>query len=166
MLIIYIFLILVTLIFYELACFVFHICYLVKISLLVDGIKCRDDLLYLKLKDFEYAIAEVFRRQGYKVQMSDHFGEGGTGIILDNIYYVIVRKENYHNLVEVELAKKLTKHMRDNNIHRGMIITLGDFKANTKRYCHMNVIKCINGEQLVQMFKSVHSLSTQSAFSK
>jgi len=166
MLNIYFLLFLFAFIVYEVASRIIHVCYLVKISLLVDSIKCRDDLLFLRLKDFEYAIAEVFRRQGYKVQMSDHFGDGGTGIILDNIYYVIARKENYHNLMEIEQAKKLTKHMRDNNIYRGMIITLGDFKESTKRYCHMNVIKCINGEQLIQMFKSVQALSAQSVFLK
>lgn len=166
MLILYIFLFLVVMIVYELVNWIIHICYMIKISILVDNIESRDDLLYLKLKDFEYAIAEVFRRQGYKVQMSDHFGEGGNGIILNDIYYVIVRKESYHNLVEIEQAKKLIKHMRNNNIHRGMIITLGDFKANTKNYCHTNVVKCINGEQLLQMFKSVQALSTQSVFSK
>ncbi|NLM11025.1 MAG: restriction endonuclease [Clostridiaceae bacterium] len=164
MLIMYLLLILVTIIVYELVSWIIHIYYLVKISLLADNIECKDDLLYLKLKDYEYVIAEVFRRQGYKVQMSDHFGEGGNGIILNDIYYVIVRKESYHNLVEIEQAKKLVKHMRDNNIHRGMIITLGDFKSNTKNYCHMNVIKCINGDQLIQMFKSVQALSAQSAF--
>lgn len=166
MLIIYIFLILASSIVCEIISRIIHILYLVKISFLVDGIKCRDDLLYLKLKDFEYAVAEVFRRQGHKVRMSSHFGEGGTGIILDETYYVMVRKDSFHNLVEIEQAKKLAKHMRDNKIYRGMIITLGDFKANTKNYCHTNVIKCINGDELLRMFKSVQRLSAQSVFSK
>jgi len=166
MLIIYLFLILVTFFVYELINRIVHICYLVKISILVDNIGCINDLLYLRLKDFEYAIAEVFRRKGHKVQMADHFGEGGNGIILDEIYYVIVRKDSLHSLVEIEQAKKLAKHMRDNNIHRGMIITLGDFKTNTRRFCHTNVIKCINGDELFRMFKSVQGLSPQSVYSK
>lgn len=166
MLIIYIFLILVSIILFELVSWIIHICYIIKINLLVDNIKDKDDLLYLKLKDYEFAIAEVFRRQGYKVKMSDHFGEGGNGIILNDIYYVIARKESYHNLVEIEQAKKLIKHMKDNDIHRGIIVTLGDFKTNTKNYCYTNVIKCINGDQILQMFKDVQALSTESVVSK
>lgn len=166
MLIINLLLILITLIFFELIRWIVHVCYLVKISVLADNIKCKDDLLYLKLKDFEYVIAEVFKRQGYKVQMSSHFGEGGNGIILNDIYYVIAKKESYHNLIEPEEAKKLVKHMKDNNIHRGIIITLGDFKTSTKNYCYVNVIKCINGDQLMQIIKSAQALSTQSVFSK
>ena len=166
MLIIYLFLIMISVTVYQLACFVSHICYMAKIGYIADNIRCKDDLLYLKLRDYEHVIAEIFRRQGYKVQMSDHFGEGGTGIILDGVYYVIARKESYNSLVEIEQAKKLVKHMRDNNIHRGIIITLGDFKGNTKNYCHMHVIKCINGDQLIQMLRSVQALKTRSAFSR
>ena len=132
MLIIYAFLIIVTVVFYEVVSFIVHIVYLVKISSMVDNINSKYDLLLLRLKDYEYCIAEVFRRQGYRVQLSNHFGDGGNGIILDDIYYVIVNKVSFHNLVEIEQAKKLIKHMSDNDIHRGMIITLGDFKTNTK----------------------------------
>ena len=56
-------------------------------------------------------------------------------------------------MIEIEQAKKLIKHMQDNEIYRGMIITLGDFKANTRNFCHMNVITCVNGNQLLQMLK-------------
>lgn len=49
--------------------------------------------------------------------------------------------------------------MQDNDIYRGMIITLGDFKPNTRNYCHMHVITCINGNQLLQMLKKVQSLN-------
>ncbi len=59
--------------------------------------------------------------------------------------------------MEIEQAKKLAKHMRENGIYRGMLITLGDFKNNTKNFCHLNVIKCINGNQLLQMCKDVQS---------
>jgi len=164
MIIVNLFLIFFTLLVYAVVSWITHICYLVKISILVDNIGCMDDLLYMRVKDLEYAVAEVFRRKGFRIRMSDHFADGGNGIILDEIYYVIVRKDSFHGLVELEHAKKLAKHMRDNNIYRGMIITLSDFKANTKNYCHKNVIKCINGTELFQMIKSVQRLSALSVF--
>lgn len=166
MLIIYLLLVLFTMLVYEAANFIIQIFYMVKISILVNRIESTDDLLYMKTRDFEHAVAEVFRRQGYRVRISDHFGEGGNGIILDDKYYVIARKDSLHSLVEIELAKKLAKHMRDNGIYRGMIITLGDFKSNTKNYCHINVIKCINGEELIKMFKSVQSLPNRSVLTR
>ncbi|HZK27596.1 MAG TPA: restriction endonuclease [Thermoclostridium sp.] len=166
MLIIYAFLIAIAFIFYEVVSFIVHIIYLVKISSIVDSIDSKYDLLLLKLKDYEYTIAEAFRRQGYRVQLSDHFGDGGNGIILNDLYYVVVKKVSYHSLIEIEQAKKLIKHMMGNDIHRGMIITLGDFKTNTKNYCHTNVINCINGDQLLQMIKNVQTESIETIFSK
>jgi restriction system protein len=155
MLMLYFFTLIIAWFTYEVISRVVHLLYLVKISILVDSIKRKDDLLFLRTKDYEYVIAEVFKRTGYKVRMSSHFGDGGAGLILNDLYYVIARKEAYHHLVEIEQAKKLIKHMQDNNIYRGMIILLGDFKLNTKNLCHIHSIKCINGNQLLQMIKEV-----------
>ncbi|HAA24875.1 MAG TPA: restriction endonuclease [Ruminiclostridium sp.] len=157
MLILFLILIMLTWFLMELARRIYHIVYLVRISLLFDSINSKEDLLFLRKRDFEYVVAEIFKRSGYRVRMSDHFGEGGTGIILNDILYVQARKERYQHLMEIEQAKKLAKHMRENGIYRGMLITLGDFKNNTKNFCHLNVIKCINGNQLLQMCKDVQS---------
>lgn len=140
---------------------ILHLVYLVRISMLLDTIHEKDDLLFLSMKDYEYVIAEIFKRNGYKVRMSNHFGDGGNGLILNDRYYVVTKKDAYHHMIEIEQAKKLIKHMQDNEIYRGMIITLGDFKANTRNFCHMNVITCVNGNQLLQMLKKVQSLSPQ-----
>lgn len=150
----------------ELSVILFELFYCIRISILVDKIECKDDLLYLRTRDFERVIAEVFRRSGYKVRLSDHFGEGGNGIILNELYYVLARKEHYHHLVEIEFVKKLKHHMDNNSIYRGIVITLGDFKPNTKNYCHINVITCINGNQLLQMCKDVKGLGFDTIFAK
>jgi restriction system protein len=166
MLIIYAIAVLFSWVFCELSIKLFELIYYIKISILVDKIECKDDLLFLRTKDFEHVIAEVFRRNGYKVRFSGHFGEGGTGIILNELYYVLARKEHYHHLVEIEFAKKLKRHMDNNSIYRGMVVTLGDFKTNTKNYCHINVIACINGDQLLQMCKDVKGSGFDTIFAK
>jgi hypothetical protein len=65
-----------------------------------------------------------------------------------------------------EQAKKLARHMHENGIYRGMLITLGDFKNNTKNFCHLNVIKCINGNQLLQMCKNTQGSGTLPLFER
>ncbi|NLO40677.1 MAG: restriction endonuclease [Ruminiclostridium sp.] len=159
MLMMYLFLFLTAWVLLEIISRILHVVYLVRISMLVDSIGNKQDLLFLSLQDYEYVIAEVFRRSGYKVRMSKKFADGGNGIILNDLHYVVARKEAYHHLIEVEQARKLTKHMQDNEIYRGMIITLGDFKPSTRNYCHINVITCIDGNQLLQMLKKVQSLN-------
>ena len=155
----YLFLFLTAWVLLEIISRILRIVYLVRISMLVDSIGNKQDLLFLSLQDYEYVIAEVFRRSGYKVRMSKKFADGGNGIILNDLHYVVARKEAYHHLIEVEQARKLTKHMQDNEIYRGMIITLGDFKPSTRNYCHINVITCIDGNRLLQMLKKVQSLN-------
>jgi restriction system protein len=138
----------------------------VKINRLVDTIRNKTDLLYLRTKDFEYVVAEIYKRKEYRVRMSDHFGEGGTGIVLNELCYVQVWKSACHHLMEVEQAKKLARHMQNNGIYRGIIITLGDFKSSTRNYCHTNVISCIDGNCLLQMCKEVQVMETNSIFSR
>lgn len=162
MLMMYLFFFIIAYVLFEIVSHIVHLIYLVRISMLVDSIHSKDDLLFLSMKDYEYVIAEVFKRSGYKVRMSRLFADGGNGLVLNELYYVVAKKDAYHHMMEVEHARKLTKHMRDNEIYRGMLITLGDFKPNTRRYCHLNVITCINGNQLLKMLKDVQNLSPAS----
>ena len=45
---------------------ILHLVYLVRISMLLDTIHEKDDLLFLSMKDYEYVIAEIFKRNGYR----------------------------------------------------------------------------------------------------
>lgn len=132
--------------------------YQLKIQRILEGIKSKNDLLYLKMKDFIYVVAEVLRRHGHSVEITDRFGEGCEGIILDKIYYVQVSKCRFSNKINIELARKLKKSMQLNSIHKGMYITLGGFNENTRRYCHANVITCIDGDTLFNMCRKVQGL--------
>jgi len=134
---------------------IFNIYYRAKINNLLESVNTREDLLFMRFNDFLNLTAEVFRRKGHKVRITDKCGEEGKGLILDDRQFVEIWKHSLHHMVEVETAMKLAKCMQVNSIYRGMLISLGDFKYNTKAYCHANVIECINGEQLVQMCKEV-----------
>lgn len=134
---------------------IFNICYRVKINNLLESVNTKEDLLFMRFNDFLNLIAEVFRRKGHKVKITNKCGEEGKGLLLDDRQFVEIWKHSLHHMVDVETAMKLAKCMQVNSIYRGMLISLGDFKYNTKAYCHANVIECINGEQLVQMCKEV-----------
>ncbi|MCX8128877.1 MAG: restriction endonuclease [Clostridia bacterium] len=129
--------------------------YKVKINAILEDISTVEDLVYIRFKDFLNVTAEVFRRKGYNVSVTDKCGEEGRGLILNDIQFVEIWKHARSQLVDVETAMKLTKCMQSNSIYRGMIISLGDFKQSTRLFCHKNVIECINGEQLLEMFKEV-----------
>jgi restriction system protein len=132
-----------------------NLLYKMKMNKLLDTITEKEDLLYLRFKDYMYIIMEIFRRKGYLVKFTNNCGIDGSGLKLklDSILYAEVWKHGLNQVVEVELAMNLAKCMQSNSIYRGILITLGDFKLNTKAFCHKNVIECINGDQLLNMCK-------------
>ena len=132
-----------------------YIAYSIKINNLLESINDKNDLIQIGFRDFVYLMMEVFRRKGYKVRMTDKCGEEGNGLILNNLQYVEVIKFPLDKKIEVETAMKLARCMQLNSIYRGMIITMGDFKQNTRSFCHKYVIECINGDKVLEMCKEV-----------
>lgn len=165
-LIIYLFLLLILMIMQMFISTILRIVYKIKISNLLDSISFKDELLEMKTRDLKNVIALAYMRKGFKVRIDDSKGEGESCLILDEIQYVQIKKYPFYNLLEVEEAKKLVKHMQDNSIYRGTIISLGDFKGNTKRFCFINVIKCINGDELLSMCKEVQNATDNIALGR
>jgi restriction system protein len=155
MMILLLFWVLVYFLIYRIIILIWSILFKIKINSLIESVNTAEDLLYFHFNDFFNVIIEVFKRKGYKVRITDKCGEEGNGLILNDIQYVEVWKHATNKLIDVETAMKLTTRMQFNLIYRGMLVTLGDYKQNTKLFCHKNVIDCINGEQLLVMCKEV-----------
>lgn len=128
-----------------------------KINQLIKVIDSKEDLLYMNFKDYLSIIAEVLRRYGYQVKSTDACGIEGSGYKLNGIQFTEIWKHGLHYAVDVEVAMNLAKCMQINSVYRGMLITLGDFKPCTRIFCHKNVIECINGDQLLNMCKTVQN---------
>jgi len=129
--------------------------YKAKISKTLDSISSLEDFLFMRYKDFVYLTAEVYRRKGFHVTITDKCGEEGNGLLIDNVIFVEVWKNGLKHFMDVETGMKLAKCMQSNSIYRGILITLGDFKPTTIKFCHKNVIQCINGRQLLEMCREV-----------
>lgn len=132
-----------------------RIYYKMKIDKLIENIRIKEDFLDIHYKDLSHVMVEIFKRNGYQAKITDKCGEEGNGLILGDTQLIEVWKHSCNQVVEVETAMKLAKCMQSESIYRGMLITLGDFKPNTKAFCHKNVISCINGEQLLALCKEV-----------
>lgn len=129
--------------------------YKAKISKNLDNISSIEDFVFMSYRDFVYLTAEIFRRKGFNVAITDKCGEEGNGLIIDNAVFAEVWKNGLKHVMDVETGMKLAKCMQTNSIYRGILITLGDFKPTTLKYCHKNVIQCINGKQLFEMCREV-----------
>lgn len=153
MLMLYLIFILLIMLIYNTAIMMYKIVYKYKIENLIENIHSKEDLLNICYKDLPYLMIEIFRRKGDIAKITDKCGEEGNGLILNNLQMVEVWKHALNQVVEMESAMKLAKCMQNQSIYRGMIITLGDFKYNTRCFCHKNVITCINGEQFLALCK-------------
>lgn len=140
---------------YRLILIIGHVLYKMKINNLLESVNTKADLLYMNFRDLTNLMAEVYRRKGYRVRQTCKCGEEGNGLELNDLKYVEVLCCSLNYMVEVEAAMKLAKCMRSNSIYRGMLVTLGDFKQNTRLFCHKNVIECVNGDQLLAICKEV-----------
>ncbi|HBT65290.1 MAG TPA: hypothetical protein DEB10_11595 [Ruminococcaceae bacterium] len=126
-----------------------------KINRLLATVNTKDELLYMRETEILNMLALLFQRKGYKVKTTDKCGEFVNGLLLDDVIFVELQKNSPKHLLEIETAIKFTYCMQQASIHRGMLITLGDFKLNTKLYCHKYVIECVNGDQLLAMIREV-----------
>lgn len=133
---------------------VWNVIYKIKINNLLESTNSIEDLLYMRFKDLLNLMAEVFKRQGYTVKITDRCGDEGYGLILNDIKYVEIWNHAV-NPADIEVAMKLARCMQTDSIHKGVLVTLGDIKQNTRLFCHKYVIECINGEQLLIICKNV-----------
>lgn len=146
---------LIIILIYNFCLMIYFVFYKIKINNLLENINSKEDLLFMSSMDFQNVIAEVFKRKGNKVKITDKCGEFGNGFIINDLKYAEIWKHGLNHIVDVETGIKLAHNMQINSICRGILITLGDYKQNTKMFCHKNVIECINGEQLLKMCKEV-----------
>lgn len=155
MLIFYAITIAIAFIIYHAVILAVNISFRIKVNKLLENIDDLEDIQYINFKILLYITAEMFRRKGYSVKITDKCGEEGSGLLLDDTRFVEIWRRALYREVECEVAMKLARCMQSNSIYRGVLITLGDFKRNTRIYCHKNVIECITGQQLLSMLKEV-----------
>ncbi len=140
---------------YNLSVVIYCVWYKLKINKLLENINAKEDLAHIPYKDFINLVAEIFKREGYRVKRTDKCGEFGNGLILNDLQFVEVWKYVSNPAVDVEVAMNLAKCMQTCSIHRGKLVSLRDFKQNTRLFCHKNVIECISAQQILEMCKEV-----------
>ena len=120
----------------------------------------------LSWKEFEELVAEVFRKQGYKVTENDTMGpDGGVDLVLrkeENVY--LVQCKRWLNAsVGVNVVREMFGLMHANNAYGVIIVTTGFFTQEARNFAEGKSIDLIEGSELVKLVKS--SQNILSAFS-
>lgn len=88
------------------------------------------DINSLDDRDFEIFCAEVFKKQGFIVELTSKTNDYGRDIILNNSIYVECKRFNENGSVGRPILQKLLGSMDMFNIKKGIIITTGKY-SNT-----------------------------------
>jgi restriction system protein len=120
-----------------------------------DGIK---SLKRLNWREFEELMGEAFRRQGYFVLENPSRGpDGGVDLRMrkDGKTVYVQCKHWKTWKVEVGIVRELYGVMTENGTDEGIVVSIGQFTPEAKRFAHDKPIELIDGPQLLRMIQSL-----------
>lgn len=132
---------------------------------LVDQQTGLESLRQTPWKQFEFLVAEAFRRQGSAVEFSMTRGaDGGVDLVL--------RKDGHLSLVQckqwkvlsvgVSVVREMFGLMVAETANEAIIVTTGQFTEEAKRFAGGKPIRLIDGPQLLALVQSVQDSSQTS----
>ncbi len=117
--------------------------------------KKKEYWLNMSGRDFEVALAKVFKDNGYKTELTQASADGGVDIIIyENEQPVFVQCKAYNKPVGVAVARELYGVMQDKNVEQGVIATLNGVTQGVYDFVKGKNIKLID---LVDILKMVET---------
>lgn len=117
--------------------------------------KKKEYWLNMSGRDFEVALAKVFKDNGYKTELTQASADGGVDIIIyENEQPVFVQCKAYNKPVGVAVARELYGVMQDKNVEQGVIATLNGVTQGVYDFVNGKNIKLID---LVDILKMVET---------
>ena len=123
---------------------------------LVDQQTSLESLRGVPWKDFEFLVAEAYRRQGYAVDFS--LGKGADGGV-----DLVLRKSGRTSLVQCKqwkvfsvgapVIREMFGLMTAERADEAIIVTSGKFTAEAESFAHGKPIQLVDGPRLLQLVK-------------
>lgn len=125
---------------------------------LVDGQRSLESLRTLHWQDFEWMVAEAYRRQGFSAEESLTRGaDGGVDVVLrKDGQMVLVQCKNWKSAsVGSPIIRDLYGAMTKAGASRGIVITSGRFTKDAQDFAQGTPIELIDGKQLLALLQEV-----------
>jgi restriction system protein len=125
---------------------------------LVDEQTSLEKLRETAWKDFEYLVAEAFRRQGYQVEFSlGHGADGGVDLTLhlDGRTSLVQCKQWKVFSVGPPVIREMFGLMTAEQADEAIIVTSGKFTRDAQEFAAGKPIRLIDGPQLLALVQSV-----------
>ena len=127
---------------------------------LVDGQTSLESLRNTPWKQFEFLVAEAYRRQGYQVEFSLGRGaDGGVDLTLrrDGRTSLVQCKQWKVFSVGAPVIREMFGLMTAENAHEAIIVTSGKFTRDAQDFATGKPIQLIDGPQLLALVQSVQT---------
>lgn len=131
-----------------------------KRNQLVDRQTTLDTLRATPWKDFEYLVAEAYRRQGYQVEYSLGRGaDGGVDLTLhkDGKRSLVQCKQWKVFSVGAPVVREMFGLLTAKKVDQAIIVTTGNFTGDARDFAAGKPIRLIDGPQLLALVQSVQT---------
>ena len=132
----------------------------VKRRRFVDDQQDLESLRATPWKDFEYLVAEAYRRQGYAVDYS--LGKGADGGV-----DLVLRKDGRKVLVQCKqwktfsvgrpVLQQMAGIRNDEQADEVIVVTTGQFTGDARAYAEGKPIRLVDGPRLLELVKGVQA---------
>lgn len=126
----------------------------------VDRQNSLESLQSMTWKEFEFMVAEAYRRQGYRVEFSMGGGaDGGVDLVLhkDGRKSFVQCKRWRKKPVTVEIVREQFGILTAEKADEAIIVTTGSFTDKAIAFAHGQPMRLIDGPQLLELVQSVQS---------
>ncbi|CAG9613400.1 hypothetical protein BACCIP111899_02615 [Bacillus rhizoplanae] len=106
--------------------------------------------------DFEELVADIFRKRGYKAQVTSRSNDGGKDIILrrnGQVAFVECKRYNAKKKVGRPDMQKFHSALVDANANKGYFVTSNEFASTAQEYAKGKGIQLIDGIKLLEMME-------------
>lgn len=112
-----------------------------------------DDLYELSPKAFEHYVAALFRRKGYRVNVSGRSGDEGVDleIIQPNGKRAIAQCKRYRNTVGPDVVRELFGTMIHERVHHAFLVTTAPISEGAYAWARNKPMTLIDGDTLARL---------------
>ena len=131
----------------------------------LDSLRTIQDIHKLSSGAFEQTIADLFRRQGYRVDETGGTGDGGVDLILrrhndPDVAHLVQCKRYRSWKVGIQEVREFYGAMAAHRTScEGIFVTCGRYTSDARAFAADNPIRLIDGDELLRMLNSTNRVS-------
>lgn len=129
-------------------------------ALLVDQQTSLETIKSVSWKEFEFLVAEAYRRQGYRVDFSLNQGaDGGVDLVLhkDGRTSLVQCKQWKVFFVGAPVIREMFGLMTAEHADEVIVVTSGKFTAEAEKFAAGKPIQLVDGPRLLELVKQVQT---------